>query len=91
MRSAVLFGERKRSIAARATAETTKVRWITVCQSIVSEEVLAALMKVCRRWIEEMPTIAIASFTLSTLALTWESHSGWSGWFLRLIRETKVS
>ena len=34
-----------------------------VCQSIVSEEVLAALMKVCRRWIEEMPTIAIASFT----------------------------
>ena len=38
-----------------------------------------------------MPTIAIASFTFSTLALTWESHSGWSGWSLRLIRETKVS
>ncbi len=29
------------------------MRWITVCQSIVSEEWLAALMKVCRRWIEE--------------------------------------
>jgi hypothetical protein len=58
-----------------------------VCQSIVFGSVLAALMKVCRRWIEEIPTIAIASFTLRTLALTWESHSGWSGWFLRLIRE----
>lgn len=64
---------------------------MTVCQSIVSLEWFEALMKVCRRWIEEMPTIAIASFTFSTLALTCESHSGWSGWFLRLMRETKVS
>ena len=67
-------------MAARATAEMTKVMWIIVCQSIVSEEVLAASMKVCSRWIEEMPTIAVASFTLSTFALTCESHSGWSGW-----------
>ena len=39
-----------------------------------------ASMKVRSRWIEEMPMIAIASLTFSTLALTWLSHSGWSGW-----------
>ena len=27
-----------------------------------------------------MPMIAIASLIFSTLALTWLSHSGWSGW-----------
>ena len=32
-----------------------------------------------------------ASFTFSTLALTWLSHSGWSGWFSRRRRDTKVS
>src|SRR5690606_24261853 len=50
-----------------------------------------AAMKVFSRWIEEMPMIAIASFTLSTEALTWLSHSGWSGWPSRPRRETKVS
>ena len=35
--------------------------------------------------------IAIASLILSTLALTWLSHSGSSGWPCRLRRETKVS
>ena len=40
-------------------------------------------MKVRSRWIEEMPMIAIASLILSTLALTWDSHSGWSGCFCR--------
>ena len=37
-------------------------------------------MNVFNRWIELMPMIAMASFTLNTLALTWLSHSGWSGW-----------
>jgi len=32
-----------------------------------------------------------ASLTLRTLALTWLSHSGWSGWLCRPRRETKVS
>src|SRR5690606_29720966 len=50
-----------------------------------------AAMKVFSRWIEEMPMIAIASFTFSTEALTWLSHSGWSGWPSRPRRETKVS
>lgn len=36
-------------------------------------------MKVRSRWIEEMPMMLIASFVLSTFALTWLSHSGWSG------------
>src|SRR5690606_36878331 len=50
-----------------------------------------ASMKVFSRWIEEMPMIAIASFTFSTEALTWLSHAGWSGWPSRRRRETKVS
>ena len=33
-------------------------------------------MKVRSRWIDEMPMIAMASLILSTLALTWLSHSG---------------
>ncbi|MOA58431.1 hypothetical protein D3C78_1828330 [compost metagenome] len=41
--------------------------------------IVPASIKVRKRWIDEMPMIAIASFTLSTLALTWLSHSGWSG------------
>ena len=48
-------------------------------------------MKVFSRWIDEMPMIAVASFTLSTEALTCDSHSGWSGWPCRFMRETKVS
>ena len=48
-------------------------------------------MNVLSRWIELMPMIAIASFTFSTLALTWLSHSGWSGWPSRSRRDTKVS
>ena len=40
---------------------------------------VAASVKVFSRWIEEMPMIAMASFTLSTEALTWLNHSGWSG------------
>ena len=41
-------------------------------------------MKTRSRWIDEMPMIAIASLILSTLALTWLSHSGWSGMLLQL-------
>ncbi len=48
-------------------------------------------MKVFSRWIDEMPTIAIASLVFSTEAFTCESHSGWSGWPSRFMRETKVS
>ena len=36
-----------------------------------------------------MPMIAVASFTLSTLALTCDSHSGWSGWPSSRMRDTK--
>ena len=53
--------------------------------------IVPASMKVFSRWIELMPMIAIASFTFSTLALTWLSHSGWSGWPSRFSRDTKVS
>ena len=38
-----------------------------------------------------MPMMAVASLTLSTEAFTWLSHSGWSGWFCRFMRLTKVS
>ena len=38
-----------------------------------------------------MPMMAVASLTFSTEALTWLSHSGWSGWPSRFMRETKVS
>ena len=48
-------------------------------------------MKVFSRWIDEMPMIAVASFTFSTEAFTCDSHSGWSGWPSRYRRETKVS
>ena len=46
------------------------------CAMIVFQSYCPALMNVFRRWIEEMPMIAVASFTLSTEALTWDSHSG---------------
>ena len=42
----------------------------------VRNEVTPMAMKVLSRWIEEMPMIAIASFTFKTPALTWLSHSG---------------
>ncbi len=48
-------------------------------------------MNVRSRWIDEMPTMDIASFVLSTFALTWLSHSGWSGWPSSRMRETNVS
>ena len=48
-------------------------------------------MNVRSRWIDEIPTMDIASFVLSTFALTWLSHSGWSGWPSSRMRETNVS
>ena len=48
-------------------------------------------MKVRSRWIDEIPMIAVASFTFSTDAFTCDSHSGWSGWPSRRIRDTNVS
>ena len=33
-------------------------------------------MKVCSRCIDEMPMIAVASYTFSTPAFTCDSHSG---------------
>jgi hypothetical protein len=35
--------------------------------------------------------IAVASFTFSTDAFTWLSHSGWSRWPFQVQRLTKVS
>jgi hypothetical protein len=48
-------------------------------------------MKVFSRWMELMPMMAVASFTFSTEAFTWLSHSGWSRWPSRFMRLTKVS
>ena len=67
-------------------AEMMKVRWISTCHiTPVSVKLLRvvprlpASMKVLSNEIDEMPMIAIASLILSTLALTWLSHSGSSG------------
>jgi hypothetical protein len=38
-----------------------------------------------------MPMIAIASFTLSSLALPWLSRSDWSGWPCKRRRYPNVS
>ena len=65
--------------------------WIAVCHMSVFSSYAAALMNVLSRWIDEMPMMAVASFTLSTDALTCDSHSGWSGWSSRFIRDTNVS
>jgi regulator of protease activity HflC (stomatin/prohibitin superfamily) len=65
------------------SAETTKTEWIMVChmmpvsvKAALGEPRLPASMNVRSRWIEEMPTIAMASLIFSTLAFTWLSHSG---------------
>ena len=50
-----------------------------VCHIMLLEAIDSELMKVRSRWIEEIPMIDIASLALSTLAFTWDSHSGWSG------------
>jgi hypothetical protein len=58
--------------------ETTKVMYTPTGQGtelpVTSLESIS--MKVLSRWMEEMPMRAVASFILSTSALTWESHSG---------------
>ena len=36
-------------------------------------------------------TLYVPSFTFNTLAFTWDSHSGWSGWLSSSIRDTNVS
>jgi hypothetical protein len=80
------------------TAEKMKTMWMIVCHMTPGSVSLAvavprfpASMKVFSRWIDEMPMIAMASLILSTLALTWSSHSGWSGWPSSLSRDTNVS
>ena len=80
-----------RSLAAIASAETRNVRWMTTWAMSASRCRRRRLMNVFSRWIEEMPMIAVASLTFSTQALTCDSHSGWSGWPSRFIRETNVS
>ena len=65
--------------------------WIVVCAISTLASYEFALMNVFSRWIDEMPMIAVASLTLSTLALTCDSHSGWSGWLSSRIRDTNVS
>ena len=43
-------------------------------------------------WVlKTVPMMAMANFTLRTEALTWLSHSGWSGCCSKYMRETKVS
>src|SRR5512139_3451350 len=79
------------SIYAIETADTMNAMWIMVCHCMTWTVRLGALMKVFSRWIDEMPMIAVASLTLSTFALTCDSHSGSSGWPSRLSRDTKVS
>ena len=68
-----------------------KVMWISTCHiTPVSvkparlEPRLPASMKVRSSAIEEMPMMAMASLIFSTLALTWPSHSGSSGWPLKV-------
>ena len=80
-----------RSTAATASADSRNVTWIIVCEISIFSSYEFALMNVFSRWIDEMPMIAVASFTLSTLALTCDSHSGWSGWPSSRIRDTNVS
>src|SRR5690606_25476392 len=87
-----------RSIQASTTAETMKARWMSVCHSMsvsvggsIPSMTYPEAMNVRSRWIEEMPTMLIASFVLRTLALTWLSHSGWAGWPSIRSRDTKVS
>ena len=55
-----------RSTAAIASAESRNVTWIIVCAISTFASYGFALMKVFSRWIDEMPMIAVASFTLST-------------------------
>lgn len=57
-----------------AMAETTNDRWMSVCHISVFSSKFCALMKVFSRWMDEMPMMAVASFTLSTPALTCDSH-----------------
>ena len=80
-----------RSVYAIAIADRMKTMCITVCAMITSILYELALMKVFSRWMDEMPMMAIASFVFSTDAFTCDSHSGWSGWSSRCMRETNVS
>lgn len=75
----------------RIAAERMNAMWITVPHISEWREVWWTSTNIWSRWTEEMPTMAVASFTFSTLALTCESHSGWSRWPSSPIRETKVS
>lgn len=76
---------------ARIAAEAMKAMWITVPHSSACCEVWCTSTNIWSRWTEEMPTMAVASFTFRTLELTCESHSGWSRWPWSPMRETKVS
>lgn len=76
---------------ARIAAEAMNAMWITVPHINAWWEVWWTSTNIWSRCTEEMPTIAVASLTFSTLELTCESHSGWSRWPWRPMRETKVS
>jgi len=68
-----------RSTQAIASAESRNATWMITCHMIVCELRCSASINVLSRWIDEMPISAIESFTFSTPALTWSSHSGSSG------------
>ncbi len=53
-----------RSSRPMPTAETTKVRWMTTYQNILSFGVLDAFMKIFSRWIDEIATIEEATLFL---------------------------
>lgn len=61
---------------ARIAAEAMNAMWMTVPHSSEWCEVWCTSTNIWSRCTDEMPTMAVASFTLSTLELTCESHSG---------------
>lgn len=58
------------SVNAMARAEIRKQMWVIHCHIICFSVRLAALRKVCSRWMEEMLMMDIDSLTFKTEALT---------------------
>lgn len=57
------------SVKAMARAEIRKQMWVIHCHMICFSDRLAALRKVCSRWMEEMLMMDIDSLTFKTEAL----------------------
>ncbi len=84
-----------RSIRAKSTPLNTKAIWITTFHKNIS--VLASVgsseisIKVFRRWMVEIATMAPMTFNLSPLKSTFPIQSGRSEWSPTSILETKIS